>query len=177
MTASVQDLPLLLFPALVILAALTDITSFTIPNWLSGATAGAFLVAAAALGLPWGVLGLHLAVGLAGLAIGVGMFAAGWIGGGDAKLFAAASLWLGWPAVTTFLLDTTLAGGGLAVLLLTLRAQMVRAHTPALGGWIDRLTTPGAPAPYGVAIAIGALAAFPAGDLMHLAHLSGAFGH
>ncbi len=117
-------------------------------------------------------MGLHVAVGAAGLVIGMGMFAMGWIGGGDAKLFAAAALWLGWPAATTFLMATTLAGGGLAVLLLMLRTQLVRAHTPTLGGWVDRLTTPGAPAPYGVAIACGALAAFPASGLMQLSRLA-----
>jgi prepilin peptidase CpaA len=171
MPAALQVLPLLVFPALAILAGLTDITSFTIPNWLSGVLALAFFVAAPAVGASWSLLGVHLGMGLAGLTVAMGMFALGWIGGGDAKLLAAAALWLGWPAVTTFLLATTLAGGGLALILLGLRSPLVRAHTPVLGGWMDRLTTPGAPAPYGVAIACGALAAFPLSDLVQRAHL------
>ncbi len=177
MPVPVQAAALLLFPVLVIWAALRDATSFTIPNWLSIALSVAFLAAAAVVGAPLGLIGVNLAVGLAGLAIGLALFALGWIGGGDAKLFAAASLWLGWPALTTFLLATTLAGGALAVVLLGLRAQPVRAHTPVLSGWMDRLTTPGAPAPYGVAIACGALMAFPACKLVQFSHLAAPFGH
>jgi Flp pilus assembly protein protease CpaA len=54
--------------------------------------------------------------------------------------------------------------------------QLVRAHTPS-AGWLDRLTTPGEPAPYGVAIAAGALLAFPESNLAGLAHLAAPFGH
>ena len=166
-----QAFLLLIFPVLVIGAALKDVTSFTIPNWLNAALIAAFALAAPLLGAPLGMIGLNLAVGLAGLVLGMGMFALGWIGGGDAKLMAAVSLWLGWPAVAPFLTATTLAGGALAMLLLGLRTQVARAHTPALGGWIDRLATPGAPAPYGVAIAVGALMAFPGSSLAGLGHL------
>jgi prepilin peptidase CpaA len=172
MPAPIQALVLLIFPVLVIWAALKDVTSFTIPNWLNGALAAAFFLAAPLAGASLGVVGVNLAVGLAGLVIGMIMFALGWIGGGDAKLLAAASLWLGWPALTAFLLATTLAGGALALLLLGLRSQLARAHTPVMGGWIDRLATPGEPAPYGVAIACGALCAFPACTLAQLAHLA-----
>jgi prepilin peptidase CpaA len=172
MPAAIQALALLIFPVLVIGAALKDMTSFTIPNWLNGALAAAFFLAAPLSGAPFGLIGVNLGVGLAGLALGMVMFALGWIGGGDAKLLAVSGLWLGWPAATTFLLGTALAGGVLALILLGLRAQLVRAHTPALGGWMQRLTTPGAPAPYGVAIACGALWAFPTCGLVQLAHLA-----
>lgn len=120
--------------------------------------------------MPMPLLGLHLLVGAVALAVGVAMFAAGWVGGGDAKLLAACSLWLGWPATQAFLFDTAVAGGVFAMALLTLRAPLVRAHTPVLNGWPARLTMPGEPAPYGVAIAIGALAAFPATDFMSFLH-------
>ncbi len=39
-------------------------------------------------------------------------------------------------------------------------------------GWIGRLITPGEPAPYGVAIALGALIAFPASQLIRFLHTS-----
>ena len=165
-------LPLLIFPALVIGGALNDLTSFTIPNWLNAALLVAFFVAAPLVGAPLSLIGLNLAIGLAGLVLGMGMFALGWIGGGDAKLLAVVSLWLGWPAVAPFLSATAVAGGALAILLLGFRTRLVRAHTPALGGWIDRLATPGAPAPYGVAIACGALMAFPGSSLVQLTHLT-----
>jgi prepilin peptidase CpaA len=160
------------FPALIIAAALKDLISYTIPNAIPLALLIAFVAFAAMDGLPLPAVGLHLLIGLAALLIGMGMFAAGWVGGGDAKLLAACCLWLGWPATAAFLLDTALAGGVFAVLLMTLRMPLVRAHTPVLRGWPARLTMPGEPAPYGVAIAIGALAAFPAADLIRLVHTS-----
>ena len=75
----------LAFPALVIVAALRDCTSFTIPNWISLALLAVFLPAAMACGLPIQTIGLALLLGFCALLLGMGMFAAGWIGGGDAK--------------------------------------------------------------------------------------------
>jgi prepilin peptidase CpaA len=125
-----------------------------------------FPIAAFALGLPLGAAGLHAALGAAGLAAGMAMFAPGWIGGGDAKLLAAAALWLGWPAAVTFLLATAVAGGALALALIGLRSNAARAVMPAGPAWLLRLAEPGEGAPYGVAIAIGALAALPVSDLV-----------
>ena len=141
-------------------------TSFTIPNWISLAAAAMFVPAALFLGLPLSALGMCAMVGVAALIGGIGMFALGWIGGGDAKLFAACALWLGWPAVAPFLIWTALAGGGLAVMLLWSRrlAGPVIADGPA---WVGRLMTPGEDVPYGLAIAAGALIAFPQSLMMH----------
>ena len=157
----VQTALVLVFPALVILAALRDAVSYTIPNWISLELVAAFVPAALAAGLSLPIAGAHLGVGLVALVVGMGMFAAGWIGGGDAKLFAAAGLWLGWPAATTYLAVTGIAGGALATLLLTLRSGWLRAYIPVGPAWFARLSAPGENVPYGVAIAIGALAAFP----------------
>ncbi len=161
----IQTLLLIVFPALVIVGGLKDITSFTIPNWISLALIGGFALAAVALGLPWQTILLSLGIGVAGLFLAMGMFAMGWIGGGDAKMFAAAALWLGWPASMDFMLITGLAGGALAVSLLGLRSVWVRHLTVRGPDWVGRLATPGGDAPYGVAIAIGALAAFPKSPL------------
>ncbi|HUO22101.1 MAG TPA: prepilin peptidase [Caulobacteraceae bacterium] len=171
-----QALPLLVFPILTILAALTDLTSFTIPNRLNLALAAAFFVAAPLLGAPLSMIGVNLAVGCGALVVGMGMFALGWIGGGDAKLFAAVGLWLGWPASISFLAGATVAGGALALMLLAMRCQPARVHAAILGSWAERLTTPGEPAPYGVAIAFGALAAFPACRLAQLGHVAALLG-
>lgn len=160
------------FPALAIAAALKDLTSYTIPNGICLALAGAFFALAATTEMPLPGLGLHLLAGATALIAGMVLFALGWVGGGDAKLIAACSLWLGWPAAQTFLFDTVVAGGVFAVMLLTLRAPLIRAHMPSTGGWFGRLTAPGEPAPYGVAIAIGALLAFPTTDLIRFVHTS-----
>ena len=161
-----QAVLLLVFPVLVIVAALRDVTSFTIPNWISGLLILAFFPAALALGLSLPQIGLHAAVGAAALVMGVIMFALRWIGGGDAKLFAAAGLWLGWSAAVPYLVYTALAGGALALFLISLRSMWLRAYVVNGPAWVGRLATPCESAPFGVAFAVGAMAAFPASALL-----------
>ncbi len=167
-----QLVVLCIFPALVIAAAVTDMASYTIPNRLNLALAAAYPVVALVLGRPPMEIGIALAIGAGALLAAMGMFAAGWIGGGDAKLFAAASLWLGWPALATFLMATALVGGGLALLLLNVRAAWLRPYLAGAPPWLARLTTTGEAVPYGVAIAVGALAAFPQTALVRAVHVS-----
>jgi prepilin peptidase CpaA len=104
-------------------------------------------------------------IGAALLAAGVALFAFGWIGGGDAKLMAAAALWMGWPAVVPFLLFTAVAGGVLALALIGGKT-LNRYYPLARPGWALRLLAPESAVPYGLAIAIGALAAFPQSPLL-----------
>jgi prepilin peptidase CpaA len=173
MSAVIQTCLVSLLPILAILAALSDLTSYTIPNWISLALAGAFALLAVTVRLPLPVVGIHVATGLAALLAGMGLFALGWIGGGDAKLLSACCLWFGWPGAREFLLDTALAGGAFAFLLIVARGQLLRPFLPLqAGGWIGRLTTPGEPAPYGVAIAVGALIAFPSSEWLRFVHTS-----
>jgi prepilin peptidase CpaA len=161
---------LIIFPMLVIVAALTDLTSFTIPNRISALLLLGFLPAALVMGRPWNEIGIDAAVFFATLLAGMAMFAAGWIGGGDAKLLAAASLWLGMAAMPVFLIVTALAGGALAVLLMNVRSSWIQPYLGGAPNWLARLATPGADVPYGVAIASGALAAFPQCALVHAFH-------
>lgn len=156
----VKTLVLCTFAALVIAAAVKDLASFTIPNWISAALALAFAPAALVAGLSLGTIGLSFAVGIGVLALAAGMFALGWIGGGDAKLMAAAALWVGLKGLAPFALYTGLAGGALALILLALRSVWLRPLAAVGPAWAQRLATPGESAPYGVAIAAGALAAF-----------------
>ena len=166
MDASLLILLLAVFPALVIVAAVKDLISFTIPNWISLALVGLYLPVALLIGLGFDEIGRAAAVSLVLLAVGVGMYAMGWIGGGDAKLLAAAGLWLGWATVLHFVLFTALAGGALALLLLSARNTPLVVLTLRGPGWVQRLAEKGGPAPYGVAICFGALAAFPMSALV-----------
>lgn len=154
--------PLLLsaFPALVIMGALRDVTTMTIPNRISLALIVLFFPAAFAVGLPFSEVASNVGVGMVALVVGMVMFALRWVGGGDAKLLAAAALWLGLPAASHFLLWTGLAGGLFAVALMQARAycQPYASRGPR---WIGRLLEPKGDIPYGVAICAGALAAFP----------------
>jgi prepilin peptidase CpaA len=163
---------LLVFPALAIVAALTDATSMTIPNWISLILVALFLPAALLAGATWSVIGLSFGLGVLALLIGAGMFALHWIGGGDAKLFAAGALWLGPAGAAPFLLWTAIAGGALAVCLLGARRMSALTGLPVRQpAWTERLLAPAGDIPYGIAIAAGALAAFPQSGLMLAAHL------
>lgn len=156
---------LLVFPALAILAALKDVTSYTIPNWISLTLLVAFGPVALISGAGLATIGLCLAVGIGLLLLGMGMFAAGWVGGGDAKLLAVCGLWLGWPAVLPFMLVTALAGGALTLVVLNLRSGWLAPIVAGGPAWVRKLGAEGGDIPYGVAIAIGALATFPQGAL------------
>jgi len=159
-----------LFALLVVFAAVRDAVSYTIPNWISVALAGAFIPAVLLMHMPWQAVFATVIVAVVLLAAGMGMFALGWMGGGDAKLLAAASLWIGLPGLAPFFLWIGLAGGALALFLIALRSAYFRPFAAAGPAWVERLATPGAAAPYGVAIAVGALAAFPHGLMMSAAH-------
>lgn len=153
------------FPLLVIVAALKDVTSFIIPNWISIGLVVAFYPAALAAGASPAVIGAATAVGACALLAGMAMFYAGWMGGGDAKLLAGCALWMGWPTVLPFLLATALAGGALALILMQMRSNLLKPYLQRGPAWMERLVT--APdAPYGVAISIGALIIFPQSPLL-----------
>jgi prepilin peptidase CpaA len=154
------------FAALVIVAAVKDLSSFTIPNWISVALALGFAPAALIVGASLPDIGLSLAVGVGVFVLAAGMFALGWIGGGDAKLMASAALWVGLRGLAPFALYTGVAGGALALGLIALRSAWIRPFVLAGPAWTRRLATPGESAPYGVAIAVGALAAFAAHPLV-----------
>ena len=91
------------------------------------------------------------------LLVGIGMFAYKLIGGGDAKLIAAAALWAG-PAHITPLLMTTAIGGGL---LCVFAVSPLRTFLPYLAAAAkldaDMAHLMKLHIPYGVAIAAGGL--------------------
>lgn len=152
-------LALVLFAGLLIYAACSDIASLTIPNWVSLVIAGAFPVFALAQGFGATEIGMHFLFGFAVLAGGFLLFQLNIIGGGDAKLLAAAAVWTGLGAFMPFVLWTALAGGVFALILIVGRKYAVAfAAAPP---FVYRLLTPKTGVPYGVAIMIGGLMAAP----------------
>lgn len=155
---------ILAFIFLMLLAAWTDMIGYRIPNWISIAVAALWLAAVLVHGMPLEAMGISVLTGLAVLAIGLALWMPGWIGGGDVKLIAAASLWFSWPGVLAFFIWFALAGG-----VLSLGLVMMRLLVPATSlkaEWVAR--TPlaqGNPAPYAIAIAAGALIALPQAPL------------
>ena len=163
-----EVLVLALLPLLLAAAAGWDLASFTIPNFLQVALLAGFAVLAVALHLGASAIGLHLLAGLIGLLLGLVLFALGYVGGGDAKLFAVVLLWLGLKDLMPYTLVTTVRGGVLTLGLLALR----RLPLPAIlarQSWILRLHDSKAGVPYGVALAAGVLVVLPGTDIFRLA--------
>jgi prepilin peptidase CpaA len=147
------------FPLVMLMAGAMDLLTMTIPNRICLALAAAFLVAAPLAGMGLEDIGWHLLAGAGILAIGIGMFSFGWLGGGDAKLLSAAALWVGTTHLAAFITYTTLAGGFLAAAILGYRfLPFLFLNWP---NWAKRLHAPGFGMPYGLAIAAGAIAVYP----------------
>jgi prepilin peptidase CpaA len=151
---------LLLFPALMAFAASSDLFTMTISNRLSLALAGGFALLAAASGLAWPVVGMHLAAAALVLVVSFVMFTRGWIGGGDAKLAAATALWFGFDYLLDYMIYASLFGGALTLLLLQFR-KLPLPQVLAKQEWIQRLHDQAGGVPYGIALAAAALTVYP----------------
>jgi prepilin peptidase CpaA len=163
------------FATLLGAAALWDWRTRRIPNRLVGALACTGIIASAVSGGAWS----GLARGTAGIAVGLFIwlpfFAMRWIGAGDVKLFAAAGAWLGPARTLEGALVAALLGGVLAI------AALVHAHGTrntaariAVGVAAPGTLRPGPldarsprAIPYGVSLALGALAAAWLPPLLH----------
>ncbi len=155
------DYPLLLvFPAAMAFAGAMDLFTMTIPNKVSLALIAAFAVVATMIGMPWQLVASHVLAGLLFLTIGIAMFSRGWLGGGDAKLLAAAALWFGFGQMLSFLYLVSLLGGALALVILLYRTSLppfwLSGHS-----WAERLHDRKVGIPYGIAIAGAALWLYP----------------
>jgi prepilin peptidase CpaA len=151
---------LVLFPAAMAYAAASDLFSMTISNRLCLAIVALFAVCAGLLGMPWVQLGWHVAAGGLVLVVCFGLFAAGWIGGGDAKLAAATALWFGFGQLMPYLMLAAILGGVLTLIMLKLRSGPL----PALAQnwpWAQRLHAANQGVPYGIALAFSALVILP----------------
>jgi prepilin peptidase CpaA len=151
---------LLFFPALMVFAAISDLLTMTISNRVSIALAVLFIAMAFACGLPAREILGHLACGAATLVFAFGLFARGWIGGGDAKLAAATAIWLGFDHLGDYALSASLLGGVLTVSIIVLRKWPLPGALLARQ-WVTRLHEPGTGIPYGVALAAAGLMLYP----------------
>jgi prepilin peptidase CpaA len=161
-------LVIIVLPALLAAAAAWDLASFTIPNILQFVLIGAFAIFAVSAGMPPDALGGHLLAGTIGLVIGFTLFAFGYVGGGDAKLFACVLLWLGLHDLLAYTLVASVAGGALTLVLLSLRRLPLPA-TLFSHSWAVRLHDQHSGVPYGVALALGAFLILPQTEIFRLA--------
>ncbi len=125
-------------------AAFTDIRRRQIDNWLnlSIALAAPLFWWASGLSL-WPEVAMQFGVAIAAFAVFAGLFAVGWMGGGDVKLLTALALWIDPKSFLTLLFVMAVVGGILTIV---------------VGGWhIMRRRKDKIAIPYGVAIASGGL--------------------
>ena len=94
---------------------------------------------------PWPGMAIQIGIAAIVLAIFVGAFAMGWMGGGDVKLIAALALWLPVFPFLSLLIVMSIAGGAVTVLM------MVERRLAPQEGALE--------IPYGVAIAFAGLLA------------------
>ncbi len=154
------------FVALLVLAGWTDLRARRIPNWLTLSGAGA------AIGLRLWQGWTPAADGLLGVAVGIALsfpfFAAGFLGGGDAKLLAAVGGFMGPAALLRAALVIAVLGGVLAAaqaarrrllgpLLWSSGHLLLSWLTLGRRGWPQPSGGERLAVPYGIAIAAGSL--------------------
>lgn len=147
------------FASALVLAAISDVRRYLIPNRYPIAIAVAYGVFA--LQQPVAQTLYGLAAGMLVLISGALLFARGLMGGGDVKLLASVSLWAGPALAAPFLFMTALSGAVLGLLWLTPLRRLMPAPpegdavpADAATGLRARLRQP---IPFGAAIAIGGL--------------------
>ena len=146
---------LLTVVVLIIAAAFWDVATMTIPNWLAALVAALFPVAAIAEGFPWHVIAFNVAFGAATLLGCFFLFNGRILGGGDAKLIPGVAVWTGAAGFAPFALMMAISGGVLALVLLGLRGLVKPDQSRP--DFVNRLLNRKRGAPYGVAIAAGAM--------------------
>jgi prepilin peptidase CpaA len=142
--------------AILVVAAVVDVRTFTISNRLNATVAlmAPLYWLSTALS-PWPDVAIQLAAGATVFTLLAGAFYAGMMGGGDVKLAAALALWFSPGAIIKFLVLMSLAGGVLTLLVLVWHRVKRREGRPEI--------------PYGVAIAFGGLAILAQRFLNHFA--------
>ena len=138
------DLLTAILAALLIVAAVVDIRTFTISNRLVIAVALLAPFFWLAAGIPlWPDAGYRIAIAAAVFAGLAATFYLGMMGGGDVKLAAALALWFSPLTTVKFLVLMSIAGGALTLIVIIAHKIRSREGRPEI--------------PYGVAIAFGGL--------------------
>ena len=147
--------PIAVLLAVTLAAAATDVRTRRIPNALTGGAA----VAALALHLSGGVVGelTCIASMAAAFALGSLAFSAGWFGGGDVKLIAAACGLAGFPGALALVLYIMICGAFLALVTAAISGRFAALLRSTAGVAVRGAATERTLLPYGVAIAAGSI--------------------
>lgn len=150
-----------IFPMCMALGAMTDLISMKIPNRVSILLAGSFLVIAPLTGMDLTTFGWHLVAGASVFAVCFVLFAIRAMGGGDAKILASSALWFGFGAeLLEYITYVGYFGAILTILVLVLRANSNALMSTKIPMPLYVYNS-SAGVPYGIAIGIAALIAYP----------------
>jgi len=141
-------------------AAYSDVRHLEVANSVSIVLVILFFPTAWIFDLDLSTVGIHIAVALGVLIVGFGLFSLGLTGGADAKMLAAASLWVGFAGLSRLLILMALIGGALAILVLIARA-LARSSAAERFPWLADGRWRDAPIPYCVAISIATILSLP----------------
>lgn len=149
------------------LASLSDVRSFTIPNSYSLYMIGLFFVTYGALeffapemrDVIFGSFLSHLYAFLVFFVVTFIFFSLNFLGAGDSKFGAACAFWFGLKYLPIYLFFMTFFGGVLGIVTLYLRHKKP-FKSPSAGGWLARAQEGASQVPYGVAIALGVAVTF-----------------
>jgi len=141
--------------AVLSILALSDLRRRRLPNVAVASFAALYFLHAWLAGESRAAMEAHAATGAAALVLAALLFRFGWLGGGDAKLFAAVFLWTGPAYAATVFFIVSCAG--LMLALVQIGAGRIARRGPAEPklAWL----APARGVPYGVALALGGLAA------------------
>ena len=155
-----STLVLLIFPVLMVFGASSDLLTMRISNLLVLMLVAAFFIVALIVQMPVDTILVNLGCAAVVLIVAFAFFAFGWIGGGDAKLAAATTLWLGLGLILPYVVYSGLLGGALTLILLAFRNLPLPAALQRIR-WLDRLHDKKEGVPYGIALAVAALLVYP----------------
>lgn len=151
---SVDHIVITVFLGLLALAAYFDVKEYRIPNRVSLFIAALYAVHVLASTPPVDWVG-GLIVAAITVAVLSALYAFRAVGGGDVKLMTVTALWAGPAAVVEFLVITTLAGGLLALLMISSARFGLALGPEAAGERGIKTMLSKESLPYGVAIAVG----------------------
>lgn len=167
----------LLFAFLVLLGALSDLSSFKIPNMVSYGLVLLFLVQSflgwlntpympsLSFHIPqyWIDVAINFGIAFVVLVVAVVFWRRGYIGGGDAKYLAATSLWMGPVGVIQYMVILSVLSIAMALILKLSARWGFLVHAARLPQWVKRLYAKieDNQLPYGFPMGIAALIMIP----------------
>jgi len=156
-----EALIFVVFPFCMVFAAVSDMVSMTIANRISVILVAAFALVAPFTGMDWATYGWHFAAGGLVLSITFAMFAAGVMGGGDAKLLSSTAVWMGMSMeLMQYVFYGAMIGGVLTLLIIIYRRSPLSTIT-GNNIFLRHFADDKAGVPYGVALGVAGLLVYP----------------